>query len=109
MGDSGAGGVVWVAVAAPIVVMGHSGSSSAPTAYSAVSLVSPPASSWGAGDRRAPDFSLRDQDGQPVSLAADRGHPVIVTFVDPLCRNFCPLEAQVLNQMEARSRPPAGR
>ena len=25
---------------------------------------------------------------------------MIVTFVDPLCRNFCPLEAQVLNQME---------
>ena len=25
---------------------------------------------------------------------------MIVTFIDPLCRNFCPLEAQVLNQME---------
>jgi cytochrome oxidase Cu insertion factor (SCO1/SenC/PrrC family) len=25
---------------------------------------------------------------------------VIVTFIDPLCRNFCPLEAQVVNQME---------
>jgi cytochrome oxidase Cu insertion factor (SCO1/SenC/PrrC family) len=25
---------------------------------------------------------------------------VIVTFIDPLCRNFCPFEAQVLNQME---------
>ena len=89
-----------VAVAAPILAAGHSRRSSAPTAYSAVSLVSPPASSWGVGDRRAPDFSLRDQDGRPVSVAANRGHPVIVTFVDPLCRNFCPLEAQVLNQME---------
>jgi cytochrome oxidase Cu insertion factor (SCO1/SenC/PrrC family) len=89
-----------VAVAAPILAVGRSRRSSAPTAYSAVSLVSPPASSWGVGERRAPDFSLRDQDGRPVSVAANRGHPVIVTFIDPLCRNFCPLEAQVLNQME---------
>ncbi len=89
-----------VAVAAPILAFGRSRGTSSPTAYSAVSLVSPPAYSWGAGDRRAPDFSLRDEDGRPVSVAANRGHPVIVTFVDPLCRNFCPLEAQVLNQME---------
>jgi cytochrome oxidase Cu insertion factor (SCO1/SenC/PrrC family) len=91
-----------VAVAAPILALGHSRRSSAPTAYSAVSLVSPPASSWGAGDRRAPNFLLRDQDGRPVSLKANRGHPVIVTFIDPLCRNFCPLEAHVLNQMESQ-------
>jgi cytochrome oxidase Cu insertion factor (SCO1/SenC/PrrC family) len=88
------------AVAAPILAFGRSRGTSSPTAYSAVSLVSPPAYSWGASDRRAPDFSLRDEDGRPVSVAANRGHPVIVTFIDPLCRNFCPLEAQVLNQME---------
>lgn len=89
-----------VAVAAPILAFGRSARTSPPTAYSPVSLVSPPAASWGAADRRAPNFSLHDQDGRPVSVAANRGHPVIVTFVDPLCRNFCPLEAQVLNQME---------
>jgi cytochrome oxidase Cu insertion factor (SCO1/SenC/PrrC family) len=90
-----------VAVAAPILAFGRSPRHpSAPVAYSPVSLVSPPAASWGAGDRRAPNFSLRDQNGRPVSVAANRGRPVIVTFVDPLCRNFCPLEAQVLNQME---------
>ncbi|MBV8218285.1 MAG: SCO family protein [Solirubrobacterales bacterium] len=89
-----------VAVAVPVLAVGRSVRSSRPTAYSAVSLVSPPASTWGAGDLRAPDFSLRDQDGRPVSVAANRGRPVIVTFIDPLCRNFCPLEAQVINQME---------
>ncbi|MGH2881728.1 MAG: SCO family protein [Solirubrobacteraceae bacterium] len=98
-----------VAVAAPILAFGRSRRTSSPTAYSAVSLVSPPAYSWGAGDRRAPDFSLRGENGRPVSVAANRGHPVIVTFVDPLCRNFCPLEAQVLNQavgeMPASERP----
>ena len=89
-----------VAIAVPVLALGRSPRSSAPSAYSAVSLVSPPAASWRAGERRAPNFSLRDQDGRPVSVAANRGHPVIVTFVDPLCRNFCPLEAQVLNQVE---------
>jgi cytochrome oxidase Cu insertion factor (SCO1/SenC/PrrC family) len=89
-----------VAVAVPVLAVDRSRRSSAPTAYSAVLLVSPPASTWGAGDRRAPDFLLSDQDGRPVSVAANRGRPVIVTFIDPLCRNFCPLEAQVLNQAE---------
>jgi cytochrome oxidase Cu insertion factor (SCO1/SenC/PrrC family) len=50
--------------------------------------------------RQAPAFVLRDQAGQPVSVAAYRGRPVIVTFIDPLCRNLCPLEAQVLNQVD---------
>jgi cytochrome oxidase Cu insertion factor (SCO1/SenC/PrrC family) len=53
---------------------------------------------WAAGARRAPKFRLTDQAGHPVSLAADRGRPVILTFVDPLCRNLCPLAAHVLNQ-----------
>jgi protein SCO1 len=57
-----------------------------------------PVQTWAAGARRAPAFSLLDQAGRPVSLAALRGHPVIVTFIDPLCRNFCPREASVLTQ-----------
>jgi protein SCO1/2 len=55
---------------------------------------------------RAPDFRLTDQNGRSVSLAAYRGRPVIVTFIDPLCRNFCPLEAKVLNNVVDRL--PAG-
>jgi protein SCO1 len=65
--------------------------------------------SWAAGKRRAPGFQLVDQSGRPISLAAYRGQPVIVTFIDPLCRNFCPLEAKQLNEvvrsLPARSRP----
>ncbi len=65
--------------------------------------------SWAAGARPAPDFSLTDQAGQPVSLKRFRGRPVIVTFIDPLCRNLCPLEAKVLDrvvaQLPAASRP----
>jgi cytochrome oxidase Cu insertion factor (SCO1/SenC/PrrC family) len=55
---------------------------------------------WREGQRLAPSFRLTDQDGRPVSLAAYRGRPVIVTFVDPLCRNLCPLAAHVLNQVD---------
>ena len=68
-----------------------------------------PPLSWAAGTRRAPGFRLVDQAGRRVSLAAYRGRPVIVTFIDPLCRNFCPLEAKQLNELvrslPLRSRP----
>jgi protein SCO1 len=57
---------------------------------------------WPTGQRRAPEFQLADQNGRRVSLASYRGRPVIVTFIDPLCRNLCPLEAHVLNQMDRR-------
>ena len=53
------------------------------------------------GQRRAPDFRLIDQNGHPIRLAAFRGRPVILTFVDPLCRNLCPLAAHVLNEVDA--------
>lgn len=66
--------------------------------------------SWPAGQRPAPDFQLTDQDGQTVSPADYRGKPVIVTFIDPLCRNLCPLAGKVLSEADedlpAGQRPP---
>jgi|GEM_PF-1987040 cytochrome oxidase Cu insertion factor (SCO1/SenC/PrrC family) len=53
-----------------------------------------------ASSRSAPGFVLTDQHGQRVSLAAYRGRPVIVTFIDPFCRNLCPLAAHVLNEVD---------
>ena len=74
--------------------------SSAPTPANAAAPVSDtPAATWSSGALRAPDFNLTDQHGAPVSLAALRGRPVIITFIDPLCRDFCPLEAQHLNDV----------
>jgi protein SCO1 len=67
-------------------------------------VVAPPAGpqvTWAAGAKRAPGFSLTDQRGHPVSLARFKGRPVIVTFIDPLCRNLCPLEAKVIDSVEA--------
>src|SRR5262249_62055510 len=65
---------------------------------------------WKAGEHAAPDFALRDQAGAPISLAANRGRAVILTFTDPRCTTLCPLEAKVLNSVErqvpAGARPP---
>jgi len=61
---------------------------------------------WPAGTRRAPSFRLTDQHGAPVSLASLRGRTAIITFIDPVCRNLCPLEAKVLTV--AARRLPAG-
>ncbi len=64
--------------------------------------VSAPIQTWPAGARSAPAFNLRNQSGQPLSLASLRGRPVLVAFIDPLCRNFCPREASVLSAAAAQ-------
>ncbi len=45
-------------------------------------------------DMTAPPIHLIDQDGRPFSLARLRGHAVILTFLDPVCWDQCPLMAQ---------------
>ncbi len=54
----------------------------------------------------APDFALKDQAGQPVSLSSLRGQVVLVTFMDPQCQTLCPINAQDLSVAE--SKLPAG-
>jgi len=61
---------------------------------------------WPAGTRRAPGFALRDQAGRTISLRSLRGRTVLMAFIDPVCRNHCPFEARILNEIAARS--PAG-
>ncbi len=90
------GGLVAVAV---LVALSRLLNPGAPSNPSLASVVTRPPFSWPAGQRPAPDFVLRDQSGRRVSLSAYRGRPVILTFVDPLCRNLCPLEAHLLNQV----------
>lgn len=60
---------------------------------------------WPAGRRRAPAFSLRDQEGRLVSLTALRGRPVVVAFMDPLCREECPIEGRGLALAERQVAP----
>jgi cytochrome oxidase Cu insertion factor (SCO1/SenC/PrrC family) len=67
----------------------------------ASSAVSGPPVTWPVGKKVAPGFSLRNQNGGPISLKQFRGRPVILTFIDPLCRNLCPLEAKTLDRVAA--------
>ena len=66
------------------------------------------AATWAAMRKPAPPFSLRDEDGRPFSLASLRGRPVVMTFIDPLCRDYCPTEAKRLTDAAA-ALPPAQR
>jgi protein SCO1/2 len=68
---------------------------------------SSPVTTFAAGTRPAPGFSLLDQDGRPVSLAAYKGRPVLLTFIDPYCRDFCPREARVLSAAAKQLGPTA--
>ena len=45
---------------------------------------------------------MQNENGGPISLRQFRGRSVIVTFIDPLCRNLCPLEAKVLGRVVAQ-------
>ena len=71
-------------------------------------IVGGPATTWASGARKAPAFHLVDQNGKAVTLAAYRGRSVVVTFLDPLCRNYCPIEATRLNDV-VRSLPTGSR
>jgi cytochrome oxidase Cu insertion factor (SCO1/SenC/PrrC family) len=81
--------------------------SSSSSSMSTVAAVSDDAAAtWPAGKEAAPDFRLHDESGHAYSLASLRGRPVLLTFVDPLCRDFCPTEAQHLS--DAVRAAPAG-
>jgi protein SCO1/2 len=86
------GGVAAVVAIGIALVVGHSLTSSSSSSASVVTTT------WPEGVRAAPAFALRDQHGKPLTLASLRGRPAIVTFIDPLCRDFCPREASVLSE-----------
>jgi protein SCO1/2 len=43
---------------------------------------------------KAPDFRLRNQDGDLMSMRQLRGEPVLVTFLYTSCEDSCPAQAQ---------------
>ena len=45
---------------------------------------------------RAPDFTLRNQHGERISMRDFRGQPVIVTFLYTTCEDTCPVQAQMV-------------
>jgi len=58
-----------------------------------------PDATWASGASRAPAFTLANPEGGTVSLRPTQGRVTIVTFIDPQCRDYCPLEAQVLESV----------
>ena len=52
------------------------------------------------GARPAPDFRLRNQFGQPMSLSQFRGKVVVLAFDDSQCTTVCPLNTQ--SMLEAK-------
>ena len=50
------------------------------------------------GGQPAPDFRLRNQFGQPMSLSQFRGKVVMLAFEDSQCTNVCPLTTQSMLQ-----------
>ena len=83
-----------MAVSLAFVLRGTSAPAASPAQAPASSSA---AATWAPGQQRAPGFDLRDEHGKPISLAALRGRTVLLTFIDPLCRDFCPIEAQRLS------------
>ena len=64
---------------------------------------------WAPGAPPAPPVVLRDQRERVVSLNAMRGHTVVLTFLDSLCKQACPVEGRMLaaaiRQVPAAQRP----
>jgi cytochrome oxidase Cu insertion factor (SCO1/SenC/PrrC family) len=60
---------------------------------------------WAAGARPAPGFVLTDQNGATVSLAALRGKPILLTFLDSRCRAECPVQGRQLGSILRALRP----
>ncbi len=53
------------------------------------------------GGTPAPAFTLSDQNGDQVSLASLRGHPVVLSFMDTDCPSGCPLATKQHAVMDA--------
>ncbi len=49
-------------------------------------------------NKLAPDFTLEDQFGRPVSLSSFRGHVTVLSFEDAECTDVCPLTTQSMVQ-----------
>jgi protein SCO1/2 len=43
---------------------------------------------------KAPDFALKDENGNAISMTRYRGKPVVVTFLYSHCQDTCPATAQ---------------
>jgi protein SCO1/2 len=54
---------------------------------------------WQPGQKSALPFRLRDQTGRTVSLRSQRGHVVLLAFLDSRCRSACPIDGAQLGRV----------
>ena len=66
------------------------------------SPASQPGLRWTLHSTPAPALDLPDQNGSMTSVAALRGHVVLLTFLDSRCTNLCPIEGAQLAQVQRR-------
>ena len=66
------------------------------------SPASQPGLRWTLHSTPAPALDLPDQNGGMTSIAALRGHVVLLTFLDSRCTNLCPIEGAQLAQVQRR-------
>lgn len=86
------------AAAGVLVELIRSSATTVPSAMPVLAAAPQAVATWAAGAKPAPGFALRDEHGRPISLAGFRGRPVLLTFMDPVCTDFCPREAAILNR-----------
>jgi cytochrome oxidase Cu insertion factor (SCO1/SenC/PrrC family) len=101
----GFAGLGVAALVAPITVVGlllGPADAAALASDSAGGLVQLPA-------RSAPTFSLTDQNGRTVTQASLRGKLTLVTFLDPVCSDDCPVIANQLAVADRQLGPLADR
>jgi cytochrome oxidase Cu insertion factor (SCO1/SenC/PrrC family)/thiol-disulfide isomerase/thioredoxin len=59
--------------------------------------------------RPAPDFTLSDESGRPISLSAYRGKVVLLDFNDSECTTICPLTTTAMRDAQQMLGPAASR
>jgi cytochrome oxidase Cu insertion factor (SCO1/SenC/PrrC family)/thiol-disulfide isomerase/thioredoxin len=84
------------AVLVSAAVIGSESSSSAPSALASPLATNPNLDPGTSLSRPAPDFTLVNQFGQPVSLRSFRGKVVVLAFNDAVCTTMCPLTTTAL-------------
>ena len=86
------------ALALALAVVGLRGLSESDATEGESAVVSGPKSKFKGAklppNLRAPDFTLRDENGRRVTMSEYRGKPVVVTFLYSHCTTECPVQAQ---------------
>ena len=96
-----------VAFAVPVLVLGSGGG--APVTQAKQLAFNPYLDPGTPLSLPAPDFTLSDQFGRPVSLRAYRGKVVILAFNDSECTTICPLTTSAMLDARAMLGPAASR